>query len=394
MTTWRRLLQMLWQVPVFAIPFALFFAVLFGGTSGGSFWETLRVSYGISLTFTASVMLLMWAVFHLSPLRALRDPADDDRAGIVRTSVAHTLVAIVGSLLGAFLVHLFIIPGFLGGGRQWITVGMFSLLFAIMGLAIAFALQFHQSSIDKAKADQELDLARRIQESFLVQEFPRLERMDVHAVNVSSQQVSGDFYDFVPAGPGRWLLAIADVTGKGVPAALLSSMLLASLRTQAGSDEQSPARIVSTMNRLAYRSTLTEQFATFFMARLDERTGALAYTNAGHNYPIVIRRDGRVELLEAGGVIVGILEEFPYVESSIQLTSGDLFLAYTDGVTEAMDASGEFYGEERLTAVLSGLPTGLSAREIIERIVADLRRFLAGVEAGDDITLLAVRVQD
>jgi sigma-B regulation protein RsbU (phosphoserine phosphatase) len=148
------------------------------------------------------------------------------------------------------------------------------------------------------------------------------------------------------------------------------------------------------MNRLAYRSTLTEQFATFFMARLDERTGALAYTNAGHNYPIVIRKDGRVELLEAGGVIVGILEEFPYVEASIQLAAGDIFLAYTDGVTEAMDASGEFYGEERLTAVLSGLPAGLPAREIIERIVVDLRRFLAGVEAGDDITLMAVRVQN
>ena len=385
----RRLLQVLWQAPLVAIPFGIFFAILFGDR--GSFKDSLIVSYQIALAFAFSINLLMWFAFYITPLRAIREAKENDRATIIRTSVAYTLVSIIGSLTGAIIVHFWVLPGFMGTGRQLAVLGSFTLLFAIMGLAIAFALQFHQTSVEKARADQELNLARRIQESFLVREFPALARLDVHAVNVSSQEVSGDFYDFVPAGDGRWLLAIADVTGKGVPAALLSSMLQASLRTQAGSDEQSPRRIIVSLNRLAYRSTLTEQFATFFMACLDERDLSLTYTNAGHNHPLLVRADGRVEPLEAGGVIVGILEEFPYVEDRVRLGPGDLLLAYTDGVTEAMNAAGDFYGEERLMALLSGLPPGFSARGTIERILDDLRRFLAGVDAGDDITLVAVR---
>jgi serine phosphatase RsbU (regulator of sigma subunit) len=393
MTAGRKLLSILWQAPLYAVPFAFFFAFLFGG-EGSSFGRTLWASYKIALTFSLSVQLLMFVVFWLTPLRSLREPPDGDRAAIIRTSIAYTLVATAGSVIAALLIHQFILPGFLGSGRQWAMVGSFTVLFAIMGLAIAFALQFHATSVQKAKADQELTLARRIQESFLVRDFPHLANLDVHAVNVSSQQVSGDFYDFVPAGPGRWLLAIADVTGKGVPAALLSSMLQASLRTQAGSEEQSPARIVTSMNRLAYRSTLTEQFATFFMACIDEANLSLSYTNAGHNHPYVIRGDGRVEMLDAGGVIVGILEDFPYVEATVTLEAGDLFLAYTDGVTEAMNAAGEFYGEERLEAALASFPAGISAKDVIERILDDLRRFLAGVDAGDDVTLVAVRFRN
>ncbi|HEX7878286.1 MAG TPA: SpoIIE family protein phosphatase, partial [Candidatus Eisenbacteria bacterium] len=322
MTAGRKFLHILWQAPVYALPFAFFFALLFGGGEKAPFWSAVWASYKIAFTFSLSVQLLMFTVFWLSPLRMLREPPDGDRAAIIRTSIAYTLVATAGSILAALIIHQFVMPGFLGGGRQMALVGSFTLIFAVMGLAIAFAFQFHTTSMEKAKADQELTLARRIQESFLVREFPALAHLDVHAVNVSSQQVSGDFYDFVPAGNGRWLLAIADVTGKGVPAALLSSMLQASLRTQAGSEEQSPSRIVASMNRLAYRSTLTEQFATFFMACIDETTLSLSYTNAGHNHPYVVRKDGRVEMLDQGGVIVGILEDFPYVEARVELAAG------------------------------------------------------------------------
>jgi serine phosphatase RsbU (regulator of sigma subunit) len=388
----RRLGHIAWQAPLIALPFALFFAVLFG--RGGTFAQAFGTSYQIALVFALSVMLSMWVAFYLTPLRALRESSDNSRGAMIRASVAYTAMSMIGSFIGALLVHQFVLPGFLGGGRQLAIVFSFTILFATMGLAIAWALQFHAASLAKVRADQELTLARRIQESFLVREFPALVNLDVHAVNVSSQEVSGDFYDFVPVGGGHWLLAIADVTGKGVPAALLSSMLQASLRTQAGAEERSPARIVTSMNRLAYRSTLTEQFATFFMACIDATNLTLSYTNAGHNHPYVLRADGRLEMLDAGGVIVGILEDFPYAEGRIALSAGDLFLAYTDGVTEAMDAGGEFYGEERLEAVLAALPAGISARDVIERILEDLRRFLAGVEAGDDVTLVAVRFRN
>jgi serine phosphatase RsbU (regulator of sigma subunit) len=376
-----------------AIPFALFFVIIFGGMDRGGFWPALWTSYRIALTFAFSVSLTLWAAFHFTPLQRIRDASDRDRGALARTIAAYMGTSIFGSAIGSALVHLFILPGFLGGGRQIGLVAAFTLLFAVLFLALAFALQYHQASVGRARAEEELNLARRIQESFLVRDFPELERLDVHAINVSSREVSGDFYDFVAAGPGQWLLAIADVTGKGVPAALLSSMLQASLRTQAGT-EPSPARIVANMNRLAYRSTHTEQFATFFMARIDEGDLSLAYTNAGHNPPVVLRRGGGLQLLETGGVIVGILEEFPYVEETIRLHPGDLFFAYTDGVTEAMGPDGEFYGEERLHPLLESLPGHVSAKEAVERVLADLERYLAGRECGDDVTLVAIRLRE
>lgn len=389
----RELLGHLWRGPLLAIPFAFFFVALFGSQAGGGFWPALWTSYRIALTFAFSVGLTMWAVFNFTPLRRLREITSPSREELVRTVGAYLGASILGSIIGSAVVHLFVLPGFLGSGRQIGVVAAFTLLFAVLFLALAFAFQYHRATIGRARAEEELNLARRIQESFLVRDFPALERLDVHAVNVSSREVSGDFYDFVPAGDGQWLLAIADVTGKGVPAALLSSMLQASLRTQAGS-EPSPARIVANMNRLAYRSTHTDQFATFFMGRLDERSLSLAYTNAGHNPPVVLRRDGRLEMLETGGVIVGILEEFSYAEDTVHLEGGDLLLAYTDGVTEAMGPDDEFYGEERLHALLAALPAGLSAKDTVDRILADLARFLSGRECGDDLTLVAVRLRE
>jgi serine phosphatase RsbU (regulator of sigma subunit) len=388
----RELVGHLWRGPLLAIPFALFFVVIFGGMDRGGFWPALWTSYRIALTFAFSVSLTLWAAFNFTPLQRIRDSSDRDRGALVRTIGAYLGTSILGSAVGSALVHLFVLPGFLGGGRQIGLVAAFTLLFAVLFLALAFALQYHRASVGRARAEEELNLARRIQESFFVRDFPALERLDVHAVNVSSREVSGDFYDFVPAGPGRWLVAIADVTGKGVPAALLSSMLQASLRTQAGSEE-SPARIVANMNRLAYRSTHTDQFATFFMARLDEGDLSLAYTNAGHNPPLVVRRGGTLEMLETGGVIVGILEEFPYAEDTIRLNEGDLLFAYTDGVTEAMGPAGEFYGEERLHPLLASLPAGTTAKAAVERVLADVERFLDGRECGDDLTLLAIRLR-
>lgn len=389
-TPLRELAGHLLRAPLLSLPFAIFFVFIFGGTGRGEFWPAFGRSYQIALTFAVTVSLTLWLAFLLTPMRRIRESSDVARGALFRTIAAYMGTSILGSAIAAGLVHLFVLPGFLGGSRQIGLVVSFTLLFAVLFLALAFALQYHRASVDRARGEEEMNLARRIQESFLVRDFPPLDRMDVHAVNVSSRQVSGDFYDFVTGGPGQWLLAIADVTGKGVPAALLSSMLQASLRTQAG-NEPSPARIIENMNRLAYRSTHTDQFATFFMARIDEADLSLVYTNAGHNPPLVVRQDGVLEPLETGGVIVGILEEFPYAEATVRLHPGDLFLAYTDGVTEAMGAGDEFYGEERLYELLQGFPPALSAKEAVDRILADLERFLDGREAGDDVTLVAIR---
>ena len=242
-----------------------------------------------------------------------------------------------------------------------------------------------------ARYEEELNLARQIQRTSLLSEFPVLPRCELHALYIPSKAVGGDFYDVVPTGDGGFLLAIADVSGKGMPAALLSAMLQASLRTQAGSVSSLPA-ILRNINSLLYRSTATHQFATFFLAHIDGDCRRLEFSNAGHNWPVLMRPGGERLFLERGGTILGILEQVEYEEDRVPLEPGDRVVFYTDGISEAMNAEGEQFGEHRLCEVVQALPPGLTARAIAEGVLAALDEFLGSVEPQDDMTLLVIRM--
>jgi len=221
--------------------------------------------------------------------------------------------------------------------------------------------------------------------------FPPLRGFEVHAVYQPSKAVGGDFYDVVETGDGAFLIAIADVSGKGVPAALLSSMLQASLRTQA--DSRAPlGQILQNINGLLYRSSSIQQFATFFLARVDGKSLELRFSNAGHNYPLLFRGPGQPLTLERGGTVVGILEDATFEEERLDLQPGDRLVLYTDGITEAQNARGELFGEERLVAAVHAMPLERNAREVTEGILRAVRGFLDGVEPGDDMTVMVVRV--
>jgi sigma-B regulation protein RsbU (phosphoserine phosphatase) len=168
-------------------------------------------------------------------------------------------------------------------------------------------------------------------------------------------------------------------------------MLQASLRTQAGSKE-SVAGMLLNMNRLLCGGTPTGKFATFFLARVHEPTLRLHYSNAGHNHPLLRRRDGTIQELSEGGLLLRIREPIQLAEATVDLAPGVLLL-YTDGITEAADANQELYGEERLTALFRTLPFDLSASEAADRVLAAVRTHLNGVEAGDDMTLVVLRVR-
>jgi serine phosphatase RsbU (regulator of sigma subunit) len=247
--------------------------------------------------------------------------------------------------------------------------------------------------VEVARFEEELNLARRIQRTSLLSKFPPLPECEVHALSIPSKHVGGDFYDVVPVGDGSYLIAIADVSGKGVPAALLSSMLQASLRTQAGA-VTALADILRNINLLLYRSTETHQFATFFLARVDTDPARLTFSNAGHNWPVLLRRNGEREFLERGGTILGILEGVTYEEGEVALGPGDRVVLYTDGISEAADASGEQYGEERLIDLLETLPPDLPAPRVADRILESLRSFLDGIEPQDDMTLMVLRMKE
>ncbi len=380
-------LSLLWRIPASTLGFAVFFKLLLG-TERASFMGFLMVSAVFSTVIHLGLWLTSWVFI---PWLAPQLYTDERKA--LQMALAFMLSSMCFAMLAAVILHFTVAPGFLGNSQAIISILLYSTLFAVLFVGLAMAFSFHRKSIERAGSERELVLARRIQESFLLSEFPQSPRIEMHAVNLSSKEVSGDFYDVVRRGDAGFLLAVADVSGKGVPAALLSSMLQASLRTQA-QGVRSMAEIMTNINALVCQRRITGQFATFFLAAVDEPEMRLRYTNAGHNFPVLLRANGERVLLEDGGLVVGMMEGLPYVEASIDLLPGDRVLLYTDGVSEAADPSGEMFGEDRLYALLESLPAELPARELVDRVLNGLTAFLAGAEPGDDITVMALRVRE
>ncbi len=249
----------------------------------------------------------------------------------------------------------------------------------------------YEETLGKKLMEEELLFARKIQSSFLPTEFPSFDRLDLYGKNVPSRFVGGDYFDVIPLGNGRFFIAIGDVSGKGVPAALLMSMLQASLRTQS-MDLRPVDQAVSTLNSLVVEMTTPEQFATFFLGMIDVGKMALTYCNAGHCYPILTGTHNGSRFLSEGDLVLGVLKEASFSEHRIELSQGNLLVLYTDGVTEAEGVSREQYGERRLRVLLDSLPSSLGAKGVVERIEEAVVDFTERDELSDDMTVLAIKV--
>lgn len=250
----------------------------------------------------------------------------------------------------------------------------------------------YSESLRNAALEEEMSLARSIQRGYLPRVFPRWENLEVFGMNQSSKQVGGDYFDVVDIDGGV-LAAVADVSGKGVPAALVMSMMQASLRTQAG-EGRAVSDILERINRLMLSRAESGMFATGFLARLDRATLELTYSNAGHNHPVLLRADGRIEVLHQGGLLLGVFEDPRLEEGMVVLAPGDRVILYTDGVTEARSPSGEFFGEERLNDELRALSKDLSAEEIALSLRETVRAFSQSDELEDDMTVVVLRVPE
>jgi hypothetical protein len=389
-TSAAEFVRMLWRGLLISVPFAVFFTVVLGAP-----WAWFPRMFLVALIFSYVIGLAVWLVGWWSERTGERGPVDA-RAGS-RAAVAVVLryfgVSMLGTLVAAGIVHFTVLPGFLGSFRQLSVILMYGTLFAGLFIGISMAFHFYQHAIARARSEEELNLARRIQRSFLMSNFPERPGLEIHALNVSSKEVSGDFYDVVPVGESGFLLCIADVSGKGVPAALLGSMLQASLRTQAPAAQQ-VGTIVTAINRLVCDISPAGQFATLFLAHVDESTMRLSYVNAGHNPPALIRADGTRALLDRGGTVVGVSEAIPFEQATVQLVPGDRVVFYTDGLSEGMNARHEMYGDERAIEFAAALPATQNPRQQIDAMLGDLTRFLGGVEPQDDITLMVLRVRE
>src|SRR5438309_6522621 len=250
-------------------------------------------------------------------------------------------------------------------------------------------VMLHEQAIEKQRLETQLEVARQVQLQLLPPRDPQLEGFDISAYNFPTEEVSGDYYDWTRLFEDQIGIVIADVSGKGVPAALLMAFLRASLRA-ASHIGYAPHISMSKVNYLLWESIERNQFVTAFYGILDATNRTLAYSNAGHNPPLLMDADGKARFEERGGVPLGMFRDSRYYEYYATIEPGQMLVLYTDGVTEAMNPSGEEYGGQRLVAAaLQG--RHLSARELIDFIHRDVIDWTDGRGAHDDVTFFIVK---
>ena len=244
----------------------------------------------------------------------------------------------------------------------------------------------------RERLNRELEIAREVQEHLFPQRLPSVPGLDYCGRCRPAREVGGDYYDFLELPKGKLGIAIGDVSGKGIGAALMMASLEASLRGQA-SVGLDLAELVQRVNRLVYEASSASRYATLFYAEYDPRSRQLSYVNAGHNPPVILRKVAeacQVFRLETGGPVIGLLRQC-YQQDSFPLEPGDLAVLFTDGVSESMNARDEEWGEDRLIEFAKSCH-GLPALEAMTRIVAAAEAFAAGASQHDDMTLVVLRV--
>ncbi len=254
-------------------------------------------------------------------------------------------------------------------------------------------LEILQREIDEARATKrrdarqlrEFEEARLIQRGLLPTTFPTTEGLDIASSWQPANGVGGDCFDALPFSSGAIGLSIADVAGKGVPAALLMSNLQAAVRAFA-QDGASPASVCTSVNRLLCRNMASGRFVTFCYARIDVAEQRLTYANAGHNPPLLVRADGTIEKLAPGGTVLGVFTESAYEQGEFALSGGDRLVFYTDGITEGRNRDGDEYGEERL-AEAAHRHRASDANTMLAAMLKDVEAFNGGAYE-DDATLI------
>jgi phosphoserine phosphatase RsbU/P len=256
-----------------------------------------------------------------------------------------------------------------------------------------------RESQEKTRLESDLEIAREVQRQLFPRAVPDIAGLELHGVCHPARGVSGDYYDFLRLSDDRLGVALGDVSGKGISAALLMAAIQSSLRAQfydggpAGPPSAAAsigtAQVVRRLNQQLFESTPLEKYATFFYAIYDRSTRRLTYTNAGHLAPALFRQ-GRIERLEVGGTVLGLFAPVEFLQAEIQLQSGDVLMAFTDGLTEPENNYGEEFGEERLLAAAQRT-LDASPEEMAEEIYGSVTEWTGGPELQDDMTLIVAR---
>jgi len=248
-----------------------------------------------------------------------------------------------------------------------------------------------EETLEKQRLEEEIAVAQQIQEQLLPSTIPEFPGYDIFAINIPSRQVGGDYFDLVKLDNDRIAIAIADVSGKGIPAALLMAYLQASLRVLIKTN-LSCSDMTTRINDIIFENTSSDKFITYFFGIIDRDKNKLKYCNAGHNPPYILREDNSIKLLDKGGLILGMMNNISYQEGEVQLKSGDLLFLYTDGISEAMNENDEEFEEKRIVELLKSNKSQ-NSKDLVFTMINAVKEHCGNVPQGDDITIINVKVK-
>lgn len=313
----------------------------------------------------------------------------------IKTNISNQLIGYGVKVLIPMMLHSEI-RGVLALGKKMngeeYTQSDLEFLFSLSHLVIISLenSRLFAEAIEKQKMEDELLIAREIQKGLLPAKLPEFPNYDIAAINISSKQVGGDYYDVIKLSEDKFIIAIGDVSGKGTPASLLMANLQAMIRALVPLG-LSLSELTKRVNDLIYESTGNDRFITFFWSAVDPANNTLNYVNAGHNPPILLRKNGSIERLEIGGLLLGVMKTVtPYQEGNVHLNNGDTLILFTDGISEAMNDRGVEYGEEKLLTVIQSNQYE-KAGTLLNRIVESVQEY-SGAYQSDDITMVVVKL--
>ena len=302
-----------------------------------------------------------------------------------RSEIAVPIVS-AGDVIGALNLESDTLDAFSDADVEYLE------FFAVAAAISIEKAVLHREMIEKHRIEQQLSIAREVQAALLPSADPVLDGYDIAGTNVPTWEIGGDYFDYLPQPDGRLGVAIADVAGKGVPAALIMATFRAALRAQRVRDVPLDA-VAGRLNRILLDSMDASRFVTAFYGLLEPGTGAISFTNCGHNPPLLLRAAGGCDLLASGGPAMGMWRAAAFVSGAATVWPGDILVLYTDGVVEIMNEAGEMFGVDRLDAVIRRRPRA-SSRDLVEAVV-DATRVFAGREGyEDDFTLVIIRRED
>jgi serine phosphatase RsbU (regulator of sigma subunit) len=328
-----------------------------------------------------------WVAAHKEAL-IIPDTSRDDRYQEARPQTCSEMAVPLmaeGELVGIFNLESDALYGFHNRDLRVLLA---------FGNQAAIAIQrayLHNEAIEKRRMEEEIRIARRIQRRQLPVEEPDLPGLDIAAFNHPSREVSGDVYDFIPIAEDQLGILIGDVSGKGVAAGIMMAAFRASLRAEIRNN-YAISVILSKVNRLLWESTEDTAFVTGVYGVLDLKRARLTYANAGHNPPLLMRRDGEVQWLDEGGLILGCIPEATYREAIVDLRGGDTLVFYTDGITEALSPDQEEFGQEGLLKLLRPIGTEVTARDTCLRLLEAVHTHAGSAQMSDDLTAIVLRI--